>query len=135
MATAISPAQLTPELISQAARAMSESELRNLEGFLRDERLRRLAPDVPDDIEALRAATSEPLPHGERWAQLQQLRADESWDESLQAELLELNEAREAANVRRVAAAMRLAKLQDVPFQTLWKQLVGEAQTSRLVTD
>ena len=110
--------------MSQAVRAMSESELEALERSLRDERLRRFSSDVPDDEAALLEAVMQPMPHQARWDELLQLRENEDWNEALNAELLKLNEDREAANVRRVAAAMRLANLRGVPFQQLWQQLV-----------
>ena len=125
MATVVLEAQLTPELMSQAVRAMSEVELQSLERSLRDERLRRLSPDVPDDEAALLEAVRAPLPHQARWEQLQQWRESGDWNETLRSEMLELNQAREAANVRRVAAAMRLANLRGVSFKELWPQFVG----------
>lgn len=130
MATIVLEAQITPEMMSQAVRAMNETELNKLERSLRDERLRRFSPDVSDDEAALLSAVRASLPHQNRWEQLQQLRAENSWNETLREEMLELNEARESANVKRVAAAMRLANLRGVPFQELWRQLVGSPSDS-----
>ena len=124
MATVVLEAQLTPEMVSQAVRSMSESELEALERSLRAERLRRFSSDVPDDEAALLEAVRAPLPHQACWEQLIQLRETDDWNEALNAEMLNLNEAREAANVRRVAAAMRLANGRGVPFQQLWQHLV-----------
>ena len=132
MATVILEAQLTPQIISQAVRAMSETELSELERSLRDERLRRFSPDVSEDESALLEAVRAPLPHQNHWEELQRLRADDCWDERARAEMLELNEARETANVKRVAAAMRLANLRGVPFPQLWQQLVGSPAESPL---
>ena len=124
MATVVLEAQLTPEILSQAVRSMSEAELEELERSLRDERLRRFSPDVSDDEAALFEAVTQPMPHQARWDELLQLRENDDWNEALNAEMLTLNEDREGANVRRVAAAMRLANLRGVPFQQLWQQLV-----------
>ena len=124
MATVVLEAQLTPEIMSQAVRSMNEAELEELERSLRDERLRRFSPDVSGDEAALLEAVAQPLPYQARCEQLTQLRENNDWNEALNVEMLRLNEAREAANVRRVAAAMRLANLRNVPFQQLWQQLV-----------
>ena len=124
--------QLTPAMLSQAVRAMSETELEELERSLRDERLRRFSSDVPDDEAALLEAVLQPMPNQARWDELRQLRENDDWNESLNAEMLRLNEDREGANVRRVAAAMRLASLRGVPFQSLWKDLVGSPSQTRI---
>ena len=124
MPTITLEAQLTPAILSEAVRSMSETELEELERSLRDERLRRFSSDVPDDEAALLKAVTQPMPHQARWDELLQLRENDDWNEALSAEMLRLNEDRESANVRRVAAAMRLANLRGVPFQQLWQQLV-----------
>lgn len=103
---------------------MSEAELKALENSLRLERLRRFSSDVPDEDAALLEAVRGPMPHQSRWDELQKLRDEDAWDEDLNAEMLRLNDDREGANVRRVAAAMRLAHLRGVPFKSLWQELV-----------
>ena len=124
MPTITLEAQLTPEVMSRAVRAMSETELEELERSLRNEKLRRFSSDVSEDEAALLEAVTQPMPHQARWDELLQLRENDDWNETLNAEMLRLNEDREAANVRRVAAEMRLANLRGVPFQQLWQQLV-----------
>ena len=122
MATVLVEAQLSPALISQAARAMTEAELRDLENALRDERLRRLAPDE----EALLLTINEPLPHIERFAQLTQLWESGGLNQEERAELLALVSEREAINVRRVEAVLRLSELRAQPFDEVWHELMGE---------
>ena len=70
MSTITLEAQLTPAILSQAVRAMSETELEELERSLRNEKLRRFSPDVTDDEAALLDAVTQPMPHQARWDEL-----------------------------------------------------------------
>ncbi len=123
MATVLLEAQLTPALLSQAARAMTEAELRDLETSLREERLRRLAPD---DEEASLLIANQPLPEVERFDALTQKWESDGLSETERAELLALVSEREAINVERVEAVLRLSELRGQSFDDVWRQLMGE---------
>ena len=124
MATVLVEAQISPALLSQAARAMTEAELRDLESSLRTERLRRLAPG---EEETLLLIINQPLPHTERFAQLAQKWENGGLSEAERAELLALVGEREAINVARVEAVLRLSELRALPFDEVWHELMGEA--------
>lgn len=124
MATVLLEAQLTPALLSQAARAMTEAELRDLEISLREERLRRLAPD---EEEALLLIINQPLPNIERFGALTRIWESDGLSETERAELLTLVSEREALNVQRVEAVLRLSELRGQSFDDVWHQLMGEA--------
>lgn len=123
MATVLLEAQLTPALLSQAARAMTEAELRELEISLREERLRRLAPD---EEEALLLIVNQALPNIERFTELTQKWESDGLSESERAELLALVSEREAINVHRVEAVLRLSELRGQSFDDVWRELMGE---------
>lgn len=124
MATVLLEAQLTPALLSQAARAMTEAELRDLETSLREERLRRVAPG---EEEALLLIVNQALPDVERFNELTQRWESEGLSETERAELLALVSEREAINVQRVEAVLRLSELRGLPFDEVWRELMGEA--------
>ncbi len=132
MATVLVEAELTPQMVAQAVRAMSEDELAALERELRAEKLRRLSGDSSGDSagagpqeDMLLEVIQRAAPHDERFAELREAGRQRPLSGSEQAELARLVEEREAANVARVAATMRLAELRGVPFDELWRQLVG----------
>ena len=70
MPTITLEAQLTPAILSQAVRAMSETESEELERSLREERLRRFSPDASNDEAALLEAVTQPMSHQARWMSL-----------------------------------------------------------------
>lgn len=115
----MSTAQILEEI-----KPYSVDETETLEHETPLELFRRFSSDVPDQDAALLEAVRGPMPHQSRWDELRQLRDEDAWDEELNAEMLCLNDDREGANVRRLAAAMRLAHLRGVPFDGLWQELV-----------
>jgi hypothetical protein len=140
MATVLLEAEITPQMVAQAVRAMSEEELAALERELRAEKLRRLSEDSSEDAEgalpqenALLKVIQQTAPHDERFTELREAGGRRTLSAVEQAELARLVEEREAANVARVAATMRLAELRGVPFDELWRQLVGVPQGPRRV--
>ena len=63
-------AEVTPQMVTQLMRSMSEDELRLLERELKIEQLHRFSPDVPQEETALlRRALQEP-PQTERFEEL-----------------------------------------------------------------
>lgn len=131
MATVLLETELTPQMVTQAVRAMSEERLAALERELRTEKLRRLTAGIAPQERALLDVIQRAVPHSERFVALREAGGQDTLSQAEQAELARLVEEREAANVARVAAAMRLAELRGVPFEELWRQLVGVPQGPR----
>ncbi len=115
MSTAPIPEEIEPDSVDETAKLEHETPL---------ELFRRFSSDVPDEDAALLDAVCGPMPHQSRWDELQKRRGEDDWNEELNAEMLCLNGDRESANVRRVAAAMRLSIMRGVAFDDLWKELV-----------
>ena len=127
-------AEVTPQMVTQLMRSMSEDELQLLERELKIEQLRRFSPDVPQEEAALlRRALQEP-PQTERFEELRELRDSKALSSEQHAELMQIIEAREADNVVRVAVVGRLAELRGVRFERLWKELGLVPQERRRVT-
>ncbi len=118
----MSTAQILEEITSYPLR-----KLEALEDSIRLERVRRIALVAPEEEKRLLRIISEPMPGGERHAVLLEKWQDQGLSEEERTEMLEIIMQREGADVKRVEAVMQLSELRGVPFEPLWKQLVGEA--------
>lgn len=101
-------------------------ELESLEHSIRLERLRRTGRVVPEEERRLLHIVNRPMPHAERFGVLTEKWQDVGLTEDERAELLAIVSEREGLNAERVEAVGRLSELRGVPFQTLWKQMMGE---------
>lgn len=127
-------AEVTPQMVTQMVRSMTEDELRGLERELKIEQLRRFCPDVPQEETALLQRALQPAPHSARLEELLDLRENAALSDEQHAELLQIIEAREADNVERVSVVARLADLRGVKFEALWKELGLIPKKQRQVT-
>jgi hypothetical protein len=124
----MSTAQLELELPT-----LNSTELDALEAALRREKLRRSGRILSAEETRLFETINQPAPGAERFRQLETAWQAGALSEAERAELLEIVEAREELNARRVEAVMELAKLRGVPFTALWRQTMGEAPQPRLI--
>lgn len=104
-------------------------DLKSLEEALRLERLRRNKGVLSAEETQLLAIVNQPLPGTQRFAALSQKWETEELTDDERAELMALVEAREIQNVERAEAVQQLSELSGVPFETLWRQLMGETPT------
>ncbi len=99
-------------------------ELFSLEAILQREKTRRL--DISSARESdLIDIIHQPMPQTARFRELSLRREDGPLPEAQQQEFLDLVEAREVANARRVQAVAALAHKRDVTPADLWEQMVG----------
>ncbi len=113
--------------ILEEVRTLSTSEVQLLAVSLRFERLRRVGKTASDEELHWLEVINQPLAHAERFAVLAAKWEDEGLSEEEKAEMGAILSEREAQNAQRAEAVQHLSELTDVPFPTLWKQLVGEA--------
>lgn len=124
MATLTLTAELTPEALGELVTSISEDELARYEHVFAEERRRRLVPGNEEEVDLIEAINC-PIPHAERYAEL-----SPKWQAGVltaeeRAEWMAMIEDREADNVEKLAAVIRLAELRGVPFDPLWRQLMG----------
>ncbi len=124
----MSVAQLERELTT-----LDETELEALEAALRREKGRRKGHVLSAQETLLFEIINQPMPEAERFRQLEPSWEAGTLSESERAELLQIVEEREEVNARRVAAVLELAQLRGVAFDSLWRQIMGEAPPPRLV--
>ena len=99
-------------------------EIFSLEAILQREKARRL--DISSAHESdLLDIINQPMPQTARFRELSLRREDGPLPESQQQEFLDLIEAREIANARRVQAVAALARQRNVAPAALWEQMVG----------
>ncbi len=107
-------------------------ELLSLEAILQREKARRM--DVSSARESdLLEIIGAPMPATARFRELSLRREDGPLSDDEQQEFLELVEAREVANARRVQAVAALARLRNVAPAALWEQMVGRPQQRPVV--
>lgn len=107
-------------------------ELFSLEAILQREKTRRM--DIPSARESdLLDIINAPMPATTRFQELSLRREDGPLSDDEQQEFLELVEAREVANARRVQAVAALAHLKNIAPTVLWEQMVGRPQGHPLV--
>lgn len=119
--------------ILEAARSFPTSDLESLEHSLRLERLKRQGYALGATETALFESINQPMPDEQRYHELTPAWEAGTLSQVERAELLEIVEAREAANARRVAAVMELARLRGVEFAALWRQIMGAAPEPRVI--
>ena len=105
-------------------RQLNTEELFSLEAILRREKARRLDVSSAQESELLDVINL-PMPQTARFRELSLRREDGPLPDSEHQEFLELVEAREIANARRVHAVAALARQRNVAPTTLWEQMVG----------
>ncbi len=99
-------------------------ELFSLEAILQREKARRM--DVSSARESdLLDIIGAPMPATARFRELSLRRENGPLSDGEGQEFLELVEAREIANARRVQAVAALARLRNVAPAALWEQMVG----------
>lgn len=113
--------------ILEEVKTLPMPELESLEHSIRLQRLQRLGRGMPAEERRLLQIINDPMPHAERFLLLTEEWQDEGLSQEERAELLAIVAEREGRNVERVEAVLRLSELRGVPFQTLWKQMMGEA--------
>lgn len=107
-------------------------ELFSLEAILQREKARRM--DVSGARESdLLDIIGAPMPATSRFRELSLRREDGPLPDDEHQEFLELVEAREVANARRVQAVAALARLRNVAPAALWEQMVGRPQQQPVV--
>lgn len=124
----MSVAQMERELPS-----LNRTELETLETALRREKRRRDGRVLNSEETRLFAIINQPMPNGKRFGELEPAWKAGTLSEAERAELLGIVEAREEINARRVEAVMELAALRDVPFEALWRQIMGATPQPRLI--
>ena len=113
-------------------RQLDLDELFSLEAILRREKARRMDVSSAQESDLL-DIIGQPMPATERFRELSLRREDGPLPDAEQQEFLELVEAREIANARRVQAVAALARLRDVAPAALWEQMVGRPLEQPLV--
>ncbi len=121
--------------ILEESKTFSLPELESLENSIRLERLRRVRPTISAEERRLLQFINEPMPHTARFVALSEKWQDEGLSDAERAELLALVTEREGCNAERVEAVRRLSELREVPFKTLWKQLMGETPAALVPRD
>jgi len=106
--------------------ALNETELDALEVALRREKARRKGRVLSADETRLLQIVNQPMPSAQRFAVLSQKWEDEGLSDDERAELGAIVEAREIQNVERVMAVQQLSEVRGMPFEALWRQLMGE---------
>lgn len=99
-------------------------ELFSLETILQREKARRMDVSSAHESELLDIIGA-PMPATARFRELSLRREEGPLPDKEQQEFLELIEAREVANARRVQAVAALARLRNVAPAALWEQMVG----------
>ena len=99
---------------------------------MRGEKARRLDVSSASESELLEII-SEPMPQSARFRELSLRREEGPLPEAEQQEFLELIEAREVANARRVQTVAALAHKRDVAPAALWEQMVRHPQERPVV--
>lgn len=112
--------------ILEEVRTLSTSEIQLLAVSLQAERLRRVGKTASDEETRWLEIINQPLVQADRLATLSAQWEDNGLSEDERAEMLGILSAREAQNAQRAEAVQRLSELTEVPFLTLWQQLVGE---------
>ena len=105
-------------------RQLDLDELFSLEAILRREKARRMDVSSAQESELL-DVINQPMPQTARFRELSLGREDGPLADAEQRDFLELVEAREVANARRVQAVAALARLRGVAPADLWDQMVG----------
>ena len=100
-------------------------EIFSLEAILQREKARRLDISSAREDELL-DIINQPMPQTARFRELSLRREDGPLPDAEQGEFLELIEAREVANARRVQAVAALARQRNVAPAVLWEQMVGK---------
>ena len=99
-------------------------EIFSLEAILQREKARRL--DIPSAREdELLDIINQPMPQTARFRELSLRRENGPLPDEEQQEFLELVEAREVANARRVQAVVALARHRKIAPAVLWEQMIG----------
>ena len=112
--------------ILEEARTLSMPEIQLLAVSLRLERLRRGGETASDEELRCLEVINRPLVQFDRLAVLAAKWEEEGLSDDERVEMQSILSERESQNVERVEAVGTLSELTEVPFLTLWKQLVGE---------
>ncbi len=107
-------------------------ELFSLEAILRREKARLLDISSVGESDLLDIIDL-PMPQTVRFRELSLRREEGPLPDAEQQEFLDLVEAREVANARRVQAVAALASKRDVAPAALWEQMVGSPQERPVV--
>ena len=99
-------------------------ELFSLEAILQREKARRLDISSAREDELL-DIINQPMPQTARFRELSLRRENGPLPDAQQQEFLELVEAREVANARRVQAVAALARQRKIAPAVLWEQMIG----------
>ena len=102
-------------------------EIFSLEAILQREKARRLDISSAQESDLLDIINL-PMPQTARFRELSLRREDGPLPGAAHREFLELVEAREVANARRVQAVAALARQRNVAPAVLWEQMVGSPQ-------
>ena len=113
-------------------RQLNGDELISLEAILRREKARRLDVASASESELL-DIINEPMPQSARFRELSLRREDGPLADSEQREFLELVEAREITNARRVQAVAALAHKREMAPVELWEQMIGRPRERPVV--
>ncbi len=121
--------------ILEEIKSYPTSEIESLEHELRLERLRRTRRGLSAQETRLFEIINQPTPDHNRYQEL-----TPSWEagtlaDEERAELLAIIEQREKINACRVEAVIELAQLRGVPFDGLWRQIMGAPPQPRVILD
>ena len=109
------------------------AELEALEMALRREKLRRCGNVLSAAETRLFEIINQPMPGAERFRELEPSWEAGTLSDEERAELLEIVEAREEINARRLNAVIKLAELRGESFDTVWRQIMGATPQPRVV--
>lgn len=113
--------------ILEEIKTVPTPELESIQISLRLERLRRAKQMAPAEEMRLLQIINQPAPHPKRFASLSRKWEEDGLTDEERAELLDIATKSETLNAERIEAVQRLSESRGIGFETLWKQLMGEA--------